>query len=463
MPTPDFRTLFESAPGLYLVLTPDLTIVAVSDAYLQATMTKREEILGRGLFQVFPDNPDDLGATGVRNLRASLQRVMQNRTADAMAVQKYDIRRPESAGGGFEERYWSPVNSPVFEADGQIAYIIHRVEDVTEFVRLKQAGMEQHKLTQELKTKTSQMEAEIYLRAQEVQNTNRKLETANRELAQLYEETKEQSRQIKQANQLKSEFLANMSHELRTPLNAIIGFAQLMHDGKAGPTSAQHQEFLGDILTSGKHLLQLINDVLDLAKIESGKINLTPEPVSLTSLVTEIIKIVQPLAASKGLTIDTEISSVVEQVVVDPAKLKQVLYNYLSNAIKFTPDGGRVAIRILSEDLDYFRLEVEDNGIGIKPEDLVKLFVEFQQLDGGMDKKHQGTGLGLALTKKIVEAQRGRVGVRSTPGDGTVFHVVLPKITGANRVADLPLGCPADNTDGLLSAAYSLTCKNNSL
>ena len=440
VPTPDFRTLFESAPGLYLVLTPDLKIVAVSDAYLQATMTKREEILGRGLFQVFPDNPDDLGATGVRNLGASLQRVIQNRTADAMAVQKYDIRRPESAGGGFEERYWSPVNSPVFEADGQITYIIHRVEDVTEFVRLKQAGMEQHKLTQELKIKTSQMEAEIYLRAQEVQNTNRKLETANRELAQLYEETKEQSHQIKQANQLKSEFLANMSHELRTPLNAIIGFAQLMHDGKVGAVSSQHQEFLGDILTSAKHLLQLINDVLDLAKVESGKINFTPEPVCLTSLVTEILKIVQPLAASKRLTIDTEISPVVEQVVVDPAKLKQVLYNYLSNAIKFTPDGGRVAIRILSEDLDYFRLEVEDNGIGIKPEDLVKLFVEFQQLDGGMDKKHQGTGLGLALTKKIVEAQRGRVGVRSTPGDGTVFHAVLPKITSANRSVGSPLG-----------------------
>src|ERR1041385_4695551 len=141
-PTPDFQALFESAPGLYLVLTPDLTIVAVSDAYLQATMTKREEILGRGLFQVFPDNPDDLGATGVRNLRASLQRVMQNRTADAMAVQKYDIRRPESAGGGFEERYWSPLNSPVLGPRGEVSYIIHRVEDVTEFVRLRQRGSE---------------------------------------------------------------------------------------------------------------------------------------------------------------------------------------------------------------------------------------------------------------------------------------------------------------------------------
>ena len=146
IPAPDFRNLFESAPGLYLVLTPELKIVAVSNAYLAATMTKREEILGRGLFEIFPDNPNDPGATGVRNLAASLNRARQNRVADAMPVQKYDIRRPESEGGGFEERYWSPVNSPVFGTDQQVAYLIHRVEDVTEFMRLKQRGTEVHKV-----------------------------------------------------------------------------------------------------------------------------------------------------------------------------------------------------------------------------------------------------------------------------------------------------------------------------
>src|SRR5690349_9282482 len=130
-PPPDFRALFESAPGLYLVLTPELKIVAVSEAYLRATMTKREEILGRGLFDVFPDNPNDPAATGVQNLSASLGRVLQNRTPDRMAVQKYDIRRPESEGGGFEERYWSPINSPVFGQDGEVTLIIHCVEDVT--------------------------------------------------------------------------------------------------------------------------------------------------------------------------------------------------------------------------------------------------------------------------------------------------------------------------------------------
>jgi PAS domain S-box-containing protein len=136
--------LFEAAPGLYLVLTVDLTIVAVSDAYLRATMTRRDEIVGRGLFEVFPDNPDDPAATGTRNLQASLDRVRRNRAPDAMPVQKYDIRRPASDGGGFEERFWSPVNSPVIDPAGELAYIIHRVEDVTDFVRLKEFGREEH-------------------------------------------------------------------------------------------------------------------------------------------------------------------------------------------------------------------------------------------------------------------------------------------------------------------------------
>jgi PAS domain S-box-containing protein len=158
---PDFRALFEAAPGLYLVLTPDLTIVAVSDAYARATMTRREDIVGRGLFDVFPDNPDDPEATGTANLRASLDRVLQNRAPDSMALQKYDIRRPESEGGGFEERYWSPLNSPVLGRGGEVAYIIHQVEDVTAFVRLEQQGAAERKVTEELRTQAARLEATL--------------------------------------------------------------------------------------------------------------------------------------------------------------------------------------------------------------------------------------------------------------------------------------------------------------
>ena len=201
----DFRLLFESAPGLYLVLAPDFTIVAVSEAYLRATMTKREEVLGRGIFDVFPDNPNDPAATGVRNLRASLERVLENRTPDSMAFQKYDIRRPEAEGGGFAERYWSPVNSPVFGGAGQVAYIIHRVDDITDFIHLKKLGIEQEQIKQQLLTRGDEMEAEIYLRAQEIQTANERLREANEELTrlqiQLEQRVQERTQQLQQANE----------------------------------------------------------------------------------------------------------------------------------------------------------------------------------------------------------------------------------------------------------------------
>lgn len=146
---PDFRAIFETTPGLYLILAPDLTIVAVNDAYTRATMTVREHILGRGIFDVFPDNPDEPGATGVTNLRASLERVLKIGRADAMPVQKYDVRRPASEGGGFEERYWSPINTPVLDPTGRVLWIIHRVEDVTALVHAERKGAEQDRIAKD--------------------------------------------------------------------------------------------------------------------------------------------------------------------------------------------------------------------------------------------------------------------------------------------------------------------------
>jgi diguanylate cyclase (GGDEF)-like protein len=168
-PLPDFHNFLQSIPDLYLLLNPKFEIVAVSDAYLHATMVKREEIIGRGIFDIFPDNPNDLKATGVTNLRSSLNRVLKNKAPDAMAVQKYDIRRPAAEGGGFEERYWSPLNSPILDKDNQVIYIIHRAEDVTEFIRLKNIETEH-------KQHLVKMEFEIFQRAQEIQATNKKLE-----------------------------------------------------------------------------------------------------------------------------------------------------------------------------------------------------------------------------------------------------------------------------------------------
>jgi PAS domain S-box-containing protein len=247
-----------------------------------------------------------------------------------------------------------------------------------------------------------------------------------------------QNRRIQEANRLKSEFLANMSHELRTPLNAIIGFAELLHDGQVDPESPQHKEFLGDILTSGRHLLQLINDVLDLAKVEAGKLDFRPETVELGKLLAEVVAITRTTSANKRINMKTEIDPSVGAVVLDPSRFKQVAYNYVSNALKFTPENGSVTIRILPEGPEAFRLEVEDTGIGIEQADLGRLFVEFQQLDGGASKRHQGTGLGLALTRRLVEAQGGTVGVRSTPGKGSVFYASLPRITETTEAPLLP-------------------------
>jgi PAS domain S-box-containing protein len=236
----------------------------------------------------------------------------------------------------------------------------------------------------------------------------------------------EQNRRIQEANRLKSEFLANMSHELRTPLNGIIGFAELMHDGKVGAVSPEHREFLGDILTSARHLLQLINDVLDLAKVESGKMDFRPEAIELPGLIKEVCDVLRTLAAQKRLQVVVDAERA-PALVCDAAKLKQVLYNYLSNAIKFTPEEGRVTVRADAEGPDEIRIEVEDTGIGIAEADLHKLFAEFQQLDASTGKKYQGTGLGLALAKRAVEGHGGRVEVRSVLGKGSVFAAIIPR------------------------------------
>jgi len=265
-------------------------------------------------------------------------------------------------------------------------------------------------------------------------------------------ERKRLEQKMQEANRLKSEFLANMSHELRTPLNAIIGFTELMHSGRVGPVSPEHREYLGDILTSSGHLLQLINDVLDLAKVEAGKMEFRSEQVDLGELVGEVRDVLRGLAASKRLSMSIEVDPLAAGAFIDPARVKQVLYNYLSNAIKFTPEGGQVAVRVTPHGPDLFSLEVQDSGIGIAAEDVPKLFVEFQQLDATSAKKYQGTGLGLAMTKRIVEAFGGRVGVRSAPGLGSTFSAVFPRKVSPGTEQRAP-SCVLPSSHALVGAS----------
>ncbi len=238
---------------------------------------------------------------------------------------------------------------------------------------------------------------------------------------------------VAERNRLQAEFLANMSHELRTPLNAIIGFASLLRGGKAGPVSDSQLEYLGDVLTSARHLLQLINDVLDLAKVESGHVGAEPALVDVAELCAEVSAVVRDLAASKGLRLSLEVAASLSPLMLDERLVKQILYNFLSNAIKFTPMSGQVTLTVQAENDTEVRFEVEDSGIGIAEQDLGRLFVPFEQLDAGTGKKFQGTGLGLALSKKLAEAHGGRVGVESHVGAGSRFFLCLPLVTAAKQ------------------------------
>ncbi len=642
---PDFRRLFESVSGCYLVLAPDFTIVAVSAGYLRATMTRREDIVGRGVFDVFPDNPDDPGATGVANMRASVGRVLAHQRPDVMAVQKYDIRRPETEGGGFEERHWSPMNSPVLGDDGQVAYVIHHVEDVTDVVRLRHQQSQQDRALRELSvrseerysrlldtapdamvvvgdderinlvnvqteklfgytraellgqpltllipdrfrhghashvarffagtspgarsmgsglelfgrrkdgleipievslsplrseygmtvsaairdiTERKRVEAAARVNAQRLASAvesmqdafalfdgedrlalcnsvyrgllgtsqpgplvgksyeelldawcsdldfldavererfreerlarrrepvstfdvrtrdGRRLRVTDRRTAEgglvktiwdltddvrREEELLEARATAESASAAKSEFLSSMSHELRTPLNAILGFAQLLQRDKREPLSTRHRDRVEEILKGGEHLLRLIDDILDLARIEAGGISISTEPVSVLDVLEDVKRTLAPMANRHAIQVAVDaLPAELPMASADRTRFAQILMNFGSNAIKYNRPGGTVRFAVTTSGAEHVRISVRDTGFGISPENQEKLFQPFQRA-GQETGPIEGTGIGLVITRRLAELMKGSVGFRSVAGEGSEFWVDVP-------------------------------------
>jgi two-component system, NarL family, sensor histidine kinase BarA len=272
---------------------------------------------------------------------------------------------------------------------------------------------------QQLSETFNTMLANLKTRDEQLRDSNKALDLKLGQLAQtnvaLYE-----------SNRLKSEFLANVSHELRTPLNSILGFAELLRETAGDNPEGKPARYLQNILLAGRNLLDLINDLLDLAKIEAGRMDVRSEPLSVGDVFEGLINLLKPLAEAKGLNIVAAAAAEVPIIQTDPAKLQQVLYNFLSNAIKFSPRGGRVDLTAAMEGAEFVRITVTDQGPGIEPEKHDVIFEKFRQIDGSVTRQHSGTGLGLAISKELTALLGGTIGVSSDPGRGASFWIVLP-------------------------------------
>ncbi len=280
---------------------------------------------------------------------------------------------------------------------------------------------------EDIERMNADLERKVKERTQELEVVNQKLQDSNREL--------------QRANSLKSEFLANMSHELRTPLNAIIGFSELLLDRSFGGLSEEQRDYVSDILSSGRHLLELINDILDLSKIEAGKMKLALEEIDLAPVVDEAVAVLRVEAGRKHIELVARLEEPDIVMQADRSKIKQIMYNLLSNAVKFTPEGGKVVLEA-ARTVDGWVITVSDTGIGIKEEDRERIFQAFTQVDASYARRYQGTGLGLTLVRKFVEMHGGRIDLTSHFGKGTSFRITLPRLPVVELEAVPPTALP---------------------
>jgi signal transduction histidine kinase len=478
MAEPDFQALFESAPGLYLVLDPTLTIIAVSNSYLAATMTERS-IVGKKLFDVFPDNPDDPHATGTSNLRDSLGRVLSAKRPDTMAVQKYDIRRPESAGGGFEVRHWSPVNSPVLDDHGELRYIIHRVEDVSEFVRLKEQGSRQSEVTEALRGKTAQMEAEILRRAQDIQIANAELRTlqqdlerrveerttdlvrANEELAREVEERKQAERvlaqteaHLRQAQKLEAvgRLAGGIAHDFNNILSVVLSYSSLLLASDTLDEATKTD--IGEIKLAGERAAELTRQMLAFSRQQVLDLKILDPNEVLTTLTKMLQRVL-----GEDIDLRLVLAPHLARIKADRSQFEQVVMNLVVNARDAMPKGGHLTIETSNVELDaqyttkhigvtngpHVMIAVSDTGFGMDQDTQARAFEPFFTTK----ERNKGTGLGLATVFGIVKQLSGSIWLYSEVGIGTTFRIYLPRADGEVYVATgpslpLPLAKPGE-------------------
>lgn len=417
--TEHYQALFESSPASFLILLPDadFTIVAATEDYLRDTLTQRENIVGRPVFEVFPDNPDDPESQSTRLLAESFLRVIATKSVDTMALLRYDIPKPD--GSGFEQRYWRPVNKPTLSPDGEILYIIHRAQDVTDFVQLLAENKAHKRERAELTAQKMIMEKEVEYRSVELAAKNAELLSTNEKLKQYTDRMREEANR-------KDEFLAMLAHELRNPLAPIAAAADLLSLGH--PDETRIKQTSGIIRRQAKHMTGLVDDLLDVSRVTRGLVTLEKTKLDAKRIFPDAVEQVRPLIEARRhrLIVHTPPDSAF--VLGDIKRLVQVVTNLLTNAAKFTPEGGEIVLS-MEVDRGHIRIAVSDNGVGMTPEFQARAFELFAQAARTSDRSQGGLGIGLALVKSLMELHGGGVTVHSDGvGKGCQFVVCLPHI-----------------------------------
>ena len=400
----DFQLLFEESPDVLIVLLPDaprFTAVAATNARLSSTHSSRTETIGRGLFELFPDNPDDPSADGTANLRASLERVLITKAPDTMAVQKYDIPRGD---GSFEIKYWSPRNIPVLSSSGEVLYILHRAVDVTELTRASEMG-------EELRERNLDMGREVLRRSRELDAANRRLREANDKLSQL--------------DVAKTAFFSNISHEFRTPLTLMLGPLEDCLGDAAAALADVHRERLTMAHDNALRLLKLVNALLDFSRLEAGRLSGRFAPVDLARLTRDLGGMFHSAFDKAGISLILDCPPAALPTYVDKNMWEKIVPNLVSNAFKFTL-AGSVTVRV-RDSHSHAVVQVIDTGAGIPEQELGRIFDRFHRIAGAVGRTHEGAGIGLALVRELVELHGGTITAGSKLGHGSEFRIEIPK------------------------------------